>query len=64
MLAASFTTICAAVIMLFTVISFFRQFAQILFYTILQATIGSFIVYLTLADCIGPAELFGGHAVG
>jgi hypothetical protein len=49
-LAAAFTTICSAVIMLFCVISFFKQFAQILFYTILMSTIGSFIVFLSLAD--------------
>jgi predicted RND superfamily exporter protein len=55
-LAAAFTTVFAAVIMLFTVISFFRQFAQILFYTVLQATIGSFVMYLTLTDCLGPEE--------
>ena len=55
-LAAGFTTICAAIVMLFTVISFFRQFAQILFFTILQATIGSFILFLTLTDCIGPKD--------
>eukprot|EP00545_Synedropsis_sp_CCMP1620_P000210 CAMPEP_0119019772 /NCGR_PEP_ID=MMETSP1176-20130426/22619_1 /TAXON_ID=265551 /ORGANISM="Synedropsis recta cf, Strain CCMP1620" /LENGTH=1061 /DNA_ID=CAMNT_0006974053 /DNA_START=182 /DNA_END=3367 /DNA_ORIENTATION=+ len=55
-LAAAFTTICAAIIMLFTVISFFQQFAQILFFTVIQATLGTFIVFLTLTDCIGPSQ--------
>ena len=55
-LAAAFTTVCAAAIMLFTVVTFFRRFATILFYTIIQATVGSFIVYLTLSDTIGPSQ--------
>ena len=46
-LAAAFTTIAAAVIMLFTIILFFQKcFALILFMTIVQATIGSFLVFL------------------
>jgi 5-methyltetrahydrofolate--homocysteine methyltransferase len=55
-LAAGFTTISAATIMLFTVISFFQKFAVVLFLTVLQATAGSFIVFLVLTDCFGPAE--------
>ena len=55
-LAAACTTVCAATLMLFTTISFFQRFATILFYTIVQATIGSFVVYLTLSDTIGPAH--------
>lgn len=55
-LAAAFTTICAAIVMLFTVITFFTKFAQILFYTILMATAGSFIVFLTLTDIFGPSN--------
>lgn len=55
-LAAAFTTICASIVMLFTVISFFQQFAQILFYSVIMATCGSFIVFLTLTDCIGPSQ--------
>eukprot|EP00980_Cylindrotheca_fusiformis_P017732 scaffold5570_cov78-Cylindrotheca_fusiformis.AAC.3 len=39
-----------------TIISFFQNLALILFMTIVQATIGSFIVFLTLTDCIGPAH--------
>jgi hypothetical protein len=42
--------------MLFTVISFFEKFAVVLFLTIIQATAGSFIVFLVLTDCFGPAE--------
>ena len=55
-LAAGVTTVAAAIIMLFTVISFFQKFALILFMTIIQATIGSFVVFLTLTDCIGPSN--------
>lgn len=55
-LAAAFTTIAAATIMLFTVITFFQKFALILFMTIVQATVGSFIVFLTIADCFGPSD--------
>merc|ERR1712008_277964 len=55
-LAAGLTTIAAAIIMLFTVINFFQKFALILFLTITQATVGSFIVFLTLTDCIGPSN--------
>merc|ERR1712008_600898 len=52
----SVTTIAAAIIMLFTVINFFQKFALILFMTIIQATVGSFILFLTLTDCIGPSN--------
>jgi len=55
-LAAAFTTISAALIMVFTVIAFFQQFAKILLFTILQATVGSFFVYTALSDCIGPSN--------
>jgi hypothetical protein len=55
-LAAAFTTIAGATVMLFTVISFFEKFAVVLFLTIIQATAGSFIVFLVLTDCFGPAE--------
>lgn len=55
-LAAAFTTIAAAIVMLFTIITFFQKFALILFMTIVQATVGSFIVFLTLADCLGPSD--------
>ena len=55
-LAAAFTTIAAATIMLFTVITFFEKFAVVLFLTIVLATVGSFIVFLSLADCVGPSK--------
>merc|ERR1712048_1349489 len=55
-LAAAFTTVAGATIMLFTVISFFSKFAIVLFLTIIQATTGSFIVFLTTTDCIGPSN--------
>eukprot|EP00585_Thalassiosira_rotula_P022631 CAMPEP_0196227486 /NCGR_PEP_ID=MMETSP0912-20130531/50945_1 /TAXON_ID=49265 /ORGANISM="Thalassiosira rotula, Strain GSO102" /LENGTH=97 /DNA_ID=CAMNT_0041507021 /DNA_START=1187 /DNA_END=1480 /DNA_ORIENTATION=- len=55
-LAAAFTTFMAAVVMIFTEITFFRKFAVILFMTILHSTIGCFVVFLVLCDCFGPAE--------
>lgn len=55
-LAAAFTTVAAAIIMLFTVITFFQKFALILFMTIIQATVGTFIIFLTLVDTIGPSN--------
>lgn len=55
-LAAAFTTIAAAVIMLFTVITFFQKFATILCYTVSMATVGALVVFLTLADTFGPSE--------
>jgi hypothetical protein len=55
-LAAAFTTLAGAAIMLGCVITFFTKFALVLFFTIIQAIIGSFIVFLTLTDCIGPED--------
>merc|ERR1712113_604130 len=55
-LAAGFTSLAGAVIMLFTGITFFQKFALVLFLTIVQATIGSFVVFLVMTDCIGPNE--------
>jgi len=54
--AAAFTTFMAAIVMVFTEITFFRKFAVILFMTILHSTIGCFVVFLVLCDCFGPAE--------
>ena len=55
-LATALTTILSAVIMLFTIITFFQKFALILFFTVIQATLGSFIWFVTMVDCIGPAN--------
>mmetsp|Transcript_13477 Transcript_13477/g.19413 ORF Transcript_13477/g.19413 Transcript_13477/m.19413 type:complete len:1143 (+) Transcript_13477:65-3493(+) len=55
-LAAGFTTICGAMVMIFTIISFFQRFATILFYTIIQATLASFVLFLVLTDTVGPAK--------
>jgi hypothetical protein len=55
-LAGAFTTIAAAAVMIFTVISFFRKFAQILFYTVIMATVGAFVVFITLSDIFGPSR--------
>lgn len=40
--------------MLFTLIIFFQKFAVVLFMTVLEANIGSFIVFLTITDSVGP----------
>mmetsp|Transcript_18498 Transcript_18498/g.28220 ORF Transcript_18498/g.28220 Transcript_18498/m.28220 type:complete len:371 (+) Transcript_18498:1995-3107(+) len=55
-LAAAVTTISAAIIMFFTEITFFQKFATILFLTIVHSTLGSFVVFITLADCLGPSN--------
>jgi ABC-type multidrug transport system fused ATPase/permease subunit len=55
-LAAAFTTLCSAIIMIFTVITFFQKFAIILFCTIVMATIGSIMIFLTLTTTFGPSE--------
>ena len=55
-LAAALTTFLAAALMLFTVITFFEKFAVVLFLTVLQATIGSFVVFLSMTDTVGPSN--------
>mmetsp|Transcript_3888 Transcript_3888/g.8675 ORF Transcript_3888/g.8675 Transcript_3888/m.8675 type:complete len:1195 (+) Transcript_3888:233-3817(+) len=55
-LAAAFTTFMAAVVMVFTEITFFQKFAVILFMTIVHSTLASFVVFIALCDCIGPSE--------
>jgi len=55
-LAAAATTMAGAIIMLFTEILFFGKFAVVLFMTIVHSTIGSFFVFLTITDCIGPSD--------
>jgi predicted RND superfamily exporter protein len=53
-LSTALTTVLSAVVMLFTVITFFQKFALILFLTVVQASIGSFIVFVVMLDCFGP----------
>jgi len=60
-LAAAFTTFMAAVVMVFTEITFFRKFAVMLFMTIIHSTIGCFVVFVVLCDCFGPAEPTKGY---
>ena len=55
-LAAAFTTLAAASIMLFTTITFFVKFAVVLFFTIVQATVASFVVFIVIADVCGPSR--------
>ena len=55
-LAACFTTVSAAIIMLFCTIVFFEKFALVLFFCIIQATVASFIFFCTLVDCCGPSN--------
>jgi len=55
-LAAAFTTIAAAAVMLVCVVDFFVKFAVVLFGTVVQATLGSFIVFVCLVDTFGPSN--------
>jgi predicted RND superfamily exporter protein len=55
-LAAALTTFCAASIMLFTVITFFQKFAQILLCTVVMATVGSMFVFTAITDALGPSK--------
>jgi uncharacterized membrane protein len=55
-LAASITTVAAAIIMIFTIIVFFQKFAYVLFFSIIQATAAVFIFFCTNADCLGPSN--------
>jgi 5-methyltetrahydrofolate--homocysteine methyltransferase len=55
-LAAALTTFFAATCMMFTVITFFTKFGVVLFLTILQAVVGSFAVFLTITDTLGPSH--------
>lgn len=55
-LAAAFTTMCAAFVMYFTVIVFFQKFATILLFTVVMATVGAMVVFLTLTDTLGPSH--------
>jgi len=55
-LAAAFTTAASATIMLFTTILFFRLFATIMLFTIIQSTVGSFVVFLSLTETMGPSN--------
>lgn len=55
-LAAGLTTLAGAVMMLFTIVYFFRIFAIVLFFAIIQAIVGSFVVFLVFTDCMGPSN--------
>jgi hypothetical protein len=55
-LAAAFTTIFSAVVMLFCVITFYQKFSLVLCFGIIQSTVGAFVFFITLVDCIGPCE--------
>merc|ERR1711937_784049 len=50
------TTFFSAIVMIFCVITFFNKFAQVLFFTIVFATLASFIVFITLTNCFGPTN--------
>eukprot|EP00934_Nitzschia_sp_Nitz4_P004646 Nitzschia sp. Nitz4//scaffold228_size32365//15936//19222//NITZ4_007906-RA/size32365-augustus-gene-0.41-mRNA-1//-1//CDS//3329542819//4636//frame0 len=55
-LSTAAATILSSLIMLFTIIIFFKQFGLVLVMAILQATIGSFVVFLSMTDTIGPRD--------
>jgi len=55
-LATAYTTFFSAIVMLFCTITFFRKFALVLFFTVIVATIASFVVFCTLTNCFGPTN--------
>merc|ERR1711935_563486 len=55
-LATAYTTFFSAIVMLFCTITFFNKFALVLFFTIVMATIASFVVFITLTNCFGPTN--------
>jgi len=55
-LAAGATTLAGAMVMLLTEMIVYQKFAQVLFFPIIQATIGSFVVFFTLTDTVGPSN--------
>lgn len=55
-LSAAITTGSSAAVMLFTKITFFKRFGQVLIYTIVMATVGSFVVFLSFTNTLGPAD--------
>jgi 5-methyltetrahydrofolate--homocysteine methyltransferase len=55
-LAAAFTTMASAIIMNFTVITFFQKFGLILLMTVIQATGASFLIFCALNLCFGPTN--------
>jgi predicted RND superfamily exporter protein len=55
-LAAGFTTIAGAVVMLFAEIVFFRRFALIFLYSISVGLVGSLSVFVVLLDFFGPSS--------
>jgi hypothetical protein len=55
-LAAAFTSVAAAIIMIFTIILFFQKFAFVLFFSIIQATAAAFIFFCSITDCLGPSD--------
>lgn len=55
-LATAGTTFVSAVVMLFCTITFFRKFALVLFFTVVMATVASFVVFITLTNCFGPTN--------
>merc|ERR1712086_1172051 len=55
-LATAYTTFFSAIVMLFCTITFFRKFALVLFFTVVMATVASFVVFITLTNCFGPSN--------
>lgn len=55
-LGSGFTTLLTAIIMMFTELTYFRKFAVMLAMAIVHSIIGSFVVFLTLCDCLGPND--------
>lgn len=54
-IGSAFTTLSTAIIMMFTENEFSRKLATMLIVTILQAFIGSFVVFFTLCSVAGSS---------
>jgi protein dispatched 1 len=55
-LVGALTAMAGAALMMVTANAFFHKFATILFLTVIQATFGSFALFLSMTDCLGPSR--------
>lgn len=55
-LSGAATTFTAGIVMFFCTISFFQKFGTILMLTMLHAMLGTFVVFISLADSLGPSR--------
>ena len=55
-MASAFTTLSTALMMLAAENLFIYKFAVMLILVVVHSSIGSFIIFLVLCDCLGPSE--------